>query len=453
MIIRGGTVVTPTSVGAFDLRITGGTISALDPPSETVAAGEPVVDAAGCFVLPGLVDPHVHVRLPADENFQPLTESLTDASVAAIHGGVTTFVTYVRASESMSAAEALRTQIDAAHHSYVDFGFNLHCRPADDLDLLVNTGREFGVAGFKTMLAYHEKNVTLREDRLLGLMEAVAAQGGVLLVHPDNPAVVELLERRERSAGLDHGSYLRSSPAVLEADGILRVTLLSRLAGTRVHFVHLSAADSLRAARWIRSGPDRDRISWETQPHYALLTNQQVLDRGQLAKIGPPLRDDDDRAAVREAIADGVVSVLSSDHAPRTTEMKLAGDILTAPHGGMCGVELLLPLAEQALGGVDERNVAALSALTATNAATVYGLHPRKGSIAVGADADVIIVPRDAATSAVSVDQLHQRSDYSLYEGLPVRLRPRTVIKAGRIVVDDGRLVGDPTGAHLRRPY
>jgi len=204
--------------------------------------------------------------------------------------------------------------------------------------------------------------------------------------------------------------------------------------------------------RWLRAGPDAGRLSWETQPHYALLTNQEVLDRGALAKVGPPLREERDRAAVLAAVREGLVAALSSDHAPRTTAMKLATpDILDAPHGGISGVETLLRLAAEIADGEDEDALMMrLAELSSGGAARTFGLLPRKGVIQEGADADLALV-RLGEPERIEPAGLHQASDYSLYEGLTTRLRLDAVVKGGRLAVRDGRILGGPGGVHLRR--
>jgi dihydroorotase-like cyclic amidohydrolase len=238
---------------------------------------------------------------------------------------------------------------------------------------------------------------------------------------------------------------------VLEALGMTRLAALSAITGTHVHFVHLSARESAETAAWMRSRPESRRVSWETQPHYALLTDDVVLERGALGKVGPPMRTETDRRAVVSAVNAGVVSILSSDHAPRTSAMKLeTTDILDAPHGGISGVETLLTLAAQIVEGDDDEKIARLAQVTSQAAAARFGLAPEKGAIAVGADADFVFAHFDHERQ-IRVGDLHQRSDYSLYEGVSVRLRVDTVIKGGEIVVADGEIVTAGKGRHLRK--
>jgi allantoinase len=451
-VIRGGRAITSHGPITTDIGIEDGRIAKIGDLS---GAGRTLVDAAGRYVVPGTVDAHVHIALDDDDNFQPLIETLVATSRSAVLGGTTTLMAYVRGGGSTTAEQALRRELVNATGSYADYGFHLQLRPTDDIAAAIAAGRSLGVMGYKIMLAYPEKGVMLSDERLFEALEELAREDDILLVHPDDGAVVAVLEQRERRTSRpdDNGAYLRSSPGVLEAAGMVRVAYLSRLTGTRVHFVHLSAKESVDAATWLRAGPDRDRLSWETQPHYALLTDQAVLDRGALAKIGPPLREEADRRAVLAAIRSGVVGALTSDHAPRTAEMKLAtADIFSAPHGGLSGAETLLRLAGEIAEGSDEDAfMVDLTRLTATTSARTFGLHPRKGSIELGADADLVVVDRDSSPAPVRVEDLHQTSDYSLYEGIPVRLRVHAVVKNGTLLARDGELLAEPGGVYLRR--
>lgn len=451
-VVRGGRVITPRGPVTADIGIENGRIARI---GELSGAGRTLVDARDRFVLPGAVDPHLHIALEDDDNFQPLIETLVQASRGAVLGGTTTVIAFVRGGGTATADVALRREIEKAVGAYADYGFHLQLRPADDIGAAIAAGRSHGVMGYKIMLAYPEKDVILREDRLLEALEELAREDDILLVHPDDGGVVAVLERRERAAArpADYGAYLRSSPGVLEAAGMVRMAFLSRLTGTRVHFVHVSARESVDVAAWLRTGPDRHRLSWETQPHYALLTNQAVLDRGALAKIGPPLREEADRLAVLSAIRSGIVGILSSDHAPRTTAMKLAAsDIFDAPHGGTSGAEKLLALAGEIASGTDDDAVMTeLARLTSTASARLFGLYPRKGAIEVGADADLAVIDRAPSPTALRIEDLHQASDYSLYEGMPVHVRVHAVVKDGTLLVREGEVLAEPRGRHLRR--
>jgi dihydropyrimidinase len=214
----------------------------------------------------------------------------------------------------------------------------------------------------------------------------------------------------------------------------------------------MSAQPTVLAADYIRERVWR-QVRWETQPHYWLLTDDLLEERGALAKVGPPLRSADDRDAVLRAVINGPISHLSSDHAPRTRHMKLSQPgILEAPFGGTSGTELLFPLAYHNLANSSRVSMSRLVELTSTNAAKAYGLYPRKGTLRPGADADVIVMPRDYEPRPVSSDNLHGLSDYTLYAGVETAPPPRTVIRHGRVAIHDGEMLSNPPAEYLGRP-
>ncbi len=451
MRITSGTVVAEGGTFRGDVLIEDGRITAL---GESLSSPGPTIDATDCWVLPGAVDPHVHVAVGDDPNMEPVVEGLPEASAAAVMGGTTTICTYVRGFADRSLAQVISDEIargeDAAR---TDFAFNALFHPGQDLEGDVRAAARLGVMTFKAMMAYHVRGLMLDDAELLRLMRAVADVDGLVLVHPENGVATAYLEEVERRGGeVAPESYLRSSPGVLEAEGMYRATMLSRLVEARLLFVHLSARESAELVAWLLAGPDAARIAVETQPHYLALTDDVVRRRDAVGKIGPPLKEEDDVAAVWEALLAGRISHVSSDHSPRTLAMKLGGpDIFHAPYGGISGTEVLRPLL-WGLGFETGRiGVEQLTRLTATNAARRYGLYPHKGAIRVGGDGDVVVIPRDAEPREIRPDVLHGRSDYTLYEGLSSRGFPRDVVRAGRHVVADGVYVDHAPGRYLGR--
>jgi dihydropyrimidinase len=451
LVVRSGSVVTPDGVIEGDVAIRGGRIAAL---GRVQGDGTEEVDASECYVVPGGIDPHLHVATPTDPGMDPLIEHIDVASASALLGGTTSICVYVRAEGGASVADAIDAEIESGEKTAAtDFAINAQCRPTDDPYEVVRAGLQRGVTTFKAMLAYKKKGLMLDDRTLFELMTAVAAADAQLLVHPENGVITELLEERERAAGaVEPGSYLRSAPGLLEAEGMTRVAYLSLLAGCRVLFVHLTSKEAVHAADWIRSWPEASRFAWETQPHYLNVTNTEVLERGALAKVGPPLRDVDDVESVREALTRGVISHLSSDHAPRDTKLKLsAADILAAPYGGTTGTQLLVPLTYSLRLPDGPLPIERVVEVTSTNAARLYGLYPRKGAILVGSDADLAIIPRERSSQPVRPEDLHGPSDYTLFRRVEVDDFPRHVVRAGRLAVTNGVLADVAPARYLHR--
>jgi dihydropyrimidinase len=450
LIVRNGSVVTPDGVIDGDVAIRDGQIGAVGP----VDGGGRELDATECYVVPGGIDPHLHVATPTDPGIDPLIEHIDVASSSALLGGTTSICVYVRGETTQSLAAAIDAEIESGEKTAAtDFAINAICRPTDDPYEVVHAGLARGVTTFKAMLAYKRKGLMLDDRTLFELMTAVAAAGAQLLVHPENGVITELLEEREYAAHtLSPASYLRSAPGLLEAEGMTRVAYLSVLAGCDVLFVHLTSKEAVRAADWIRTWPEAARFAWETQPHYLNVTNSEVLERGALGKVGPPLRDADDVEAVRAALTAGVISHLSSDHAPRNRSLKLAApDILAAPYGGTTGTQLLMPLAYSLRLPGGPLPIERVVELTSTNAARLYGLYPRKGAIRVGSDADLAVIPLTRKSRPIDPDTLHGPSDYTLFRQVEVDDFPRHVVRAGRIAVANGVLADVAPARYLHR--
>jgi dihydropyrimidinase len=404
-------------------------------------------------VLPGVIDPHVHVRQEGHSLNEPMLDDLEAASRVALLGGVTTMFAYVQRTPANTALEMVERQIALGQRAaYVDFGLNVLCLPGDDLETLVDVGaRKLGVHTFKAMLSYNRRGLMLEDDAFFRVLAAAAAVDAVVLVHAENGRVIDHLEAQARTRGsVGREAHLACAPGELEAEGMFKAAMYSHLTGCRVLFVHLSSRIARDTLAWLKSGPYGTRLAVETQPHYALLTNEAVLIRGPLGKVGPPLREAADRDAIVQAVASGLVSHLSSDHAPRSTAVKLAKDnILDAPYGGTSGTEVLLALAHK-LGPEDGHfGIEALARLTATNTARAYGAYPRKGTIRPGSDGDLVVVPVDGPARPLTPKSLHGPSDYSLYEGLTSRGFPRYVIRGGVLAVVDGEVKARVPGRYL----
>jgi len=453
LVVRNGIVVMESAAIEADVLIEGGSIVAIG----SGLSGIEVLDASGSYVLPGVVDPHVHTSLLGHSPMQPLGEDFAQTTFAGLMGGVTTTGGYVQRTPEHSLPDILRRQAAwSLKYAATDFFFNALVLPGDNISEVVRIGVELGVSTFKTFMSYEKRGLQLDDAGLFELLRATARHGVMAIVHPENGKVANLLEEEERASGaIDHGAFLRTAPGILEAEGMYRAGSLARMVGATILFAHLSSKEGATALRHLRSLPGGERIFCETQPHYLCLTNREVLERGPLAKVGPPLREDDDVAAVWSAVLDGEVGHLASDHTARSTAMKMDGDpnILDAAYGGFSGTELLLPLAFRF--GIEEGrfDVVKMSQLISTTAAKVYGLYPHKGAIREGADADLAIVRVDGPSIDITPERLHGMSDYTVFRGMSSRGFPSHVVRRGTIVVADNELVANVPPRYLSGTY
>jgi dihydropyrimidinase len=452
LAITNGTVVTDGAVFQADVWIQDGRIAGYGHGSAGAARA---IDASNCFVLPGVVDPHVHVHVEGDPNLAPVIESLTTASATALIGGTTTVASYIRGVPGRTLEGCIQEEISRGREEgSTDFALNLLCPPDEDAVNATTVGHRHGIKTYKVMLAYRTRGLMRDDAQVMELMQAVASIDGVLLCHPENGLVTEFLERgwRARSA-IPAESYLTTSPGALEAEGAVRAATMARITDCPLILVHMSARETVAAAHYIKKHVNPS-VTWETQPHYLMLTDDSVRARGALAKVGPPLRQADDVDAIRGAVQTGVLSHISSDHAPRDTALKLRPGlhILDAPHGGTSGTELLLPLMLENMWRSGLVSIERLVELVSTNAAKAYRLFPRKGTIRPGADADVVIVPKEYEPREVAATALHGLSDYSLYEGARCAPPPQYVIRRGHVAVDDGHVADNPGAQYLGVP-
>ena len=449
-VIKGGSVVTEERVFDADVQIDGGTISAIGPNLD----GEVIVDATGSWVLPGAIDPHVHISLEGHSTTAPLLDDLVGATSAGLYGGVTTVGAYVQRTPIKDIVGVMKGLIAFGEQSAAaDFFINALLLPGDDLESAIRGGAELGVMSFKSLLAYNKAGLMFDDEDLMRILHLVAEVGAVALIHAENGGAADYLDEVERSRGVSNASFLRTQPGLLEAEGMVRSAILAEIAKARVLFVHLSSKEGAETLRRLRSGPSGRFVACETQPHYLALTNKEVLDRGPLGKVGPPLKEADDVSAVWDAVISGDVTHISSDHSPKSMAVKLSADnILDATYGGIPGVEPMLPLVYE-LGFKNGRiRIEDVVRLTSSAAAREYGIYPRKGVIQEGSDADVVVIPKNASSRELTPANLHGPSDYSIYESLSSTGFPSNVVRRGTVVLRDGKLTGEnPNGSYLRR--
>ncbi|MGH8871187.1 MAG: dihydroorotase [Acidimicrobiia bacterium] len=447
-VVRNGRIVTPSGVVEGDLSFRDDRIESIG----TALPGDTVLDAAGAWVLPGGIDPHLHISLGGHAITEPLLHDLHKAARSAVRGGVTTIGVYAQRTPDAGAVEAARAEIAREGDGVAaDYFLNILLLPGDEIET-VDAGFELGVTSYKAMLAYARRGLMLDDSALCELMGRVAQGGGVTLVHAENGGAIDYLDAVERRRGVTNESHLRSQPALLEAEGMNRSAILAELTGCRLHFVHCSSAPGAMALKRLKEEGHGRQITCETQIHYLTLTNQLVLERGPLGKVGPPLRERFHAEVLWEALADGRIDHLSSDHSPKSLEVKLAADnILDATFGGIAGTGVMLPLAFSEGFKKDRLGIERLVEVTSTRAAQIYGLYPRKGILAAGSDADMVIVPDDGDEIGLTSDVLEPEAGYSMFDSLTTTGMPSHVFLRGRLVVEDGALVGPEDGRYLHR--
>ncbi|PZU89730.1 MAG: dihydroorotase [Chelatococcus sp.] len=440
-IVFPGEGVRPGSVAVQD-----GRIAAILAPGVAAQARE-VVDCGGQWIMPGVIDPHTHIGFGDKEN-----DFRTESRSAAL-GGVTTLITFHRSNDLRQSTGPWIAAGEA--DSLIDFTLHFGLTSQLHVDTLKEVAASYGVPSIKMYLMYKgaagaAKGFTEIDDGLLyrTLREAAGIPGAVVGAHCENVEVIPAFRPALKAAGRqDLAAWDEQSPGFLEAENVFRVGYFGEQAGARVNIVHLSSQEGMEIARWLKARRPAE-FNVETCAHYLALTRD--LD-GIAGKVNPPLRGQADVEALWQGIRDGVVTTVGSDHVPRKVATK--GEDLWSASAGFPGIATLLPVMIEE--GWHKRGIAieTLAAVLSANAADLYGL-TSKGRIAVGLDADLIVVDRETPRE-VRADELASYSDYTPYEGRVLRGWPVATYLRGRPIAAGGRLIPEadaaPSGRFVAR--
>ena len=445
LVIRGGKLVGGEGILEAALAIHNGQIVAVAEETVLPPARE-VIDAQGRYVLPGLIDPHVHLRDPGHTE----REDWTTGTMAAAAGGVTTVIDHPNSVPPVNTIPNLERKKDiAARKAVVDFALYGGAGPLG-LDAIPKLAQA-GVVAFKTFLYPYQDRLdefdgifSVDDGELLDIFARVAETGLPEVVHAENYQIVDASTERLRAMGRTAPEdYEPSRPVIAELEAVSRCLLFARETGVRLYIPHVSSG---KAMALIREAKDRGQTVYgETCPQYLFATREALDQVGPYGKIAPPLRSVEEQERLWELVTDGTVDTLGTDHAPHTLEAKERGwqDIFEAP-AGMPGLETMLPLL---LTAVNEGRLSLprVVQLTAENVARIFGLYPRKGSLQPGSDADVVLVDLEAE-GVLDPEGMYTRQKRTarLFAGRRVRGRPMMTLVRGRVVMRDGQVIGEP---------
>jgi dihydropyrimidinase len=452
LLIKNGDIVTADSRARGDIYVEGETIAAVGPSLEA-PPGTEVIDATGRLVFPGFIDPHVHVYLPFMATFAKDTHET--ASIAALVGGTTTYIEMCCPSRKDDALEGYRLWTSkAAAGSACDYTF--HMAVSKFTDVTEGQLREIvadGITSFKVFLAY--KNFFGIDDGELYQTLMLARRLGVIVTaHCENAELVSRLQQRLVAEGKTGPEWHEPSrPESVEAEGTQRFVTFLENTGAAGYIVHLSCEPALRAAMAAKTRGVTVSVE-SVVPH--LVLDKTHAERpgveGMKHVMSPPLRHERNQAALWRALADGSIDTVATDHCPFDTSQKLLGQhsFVDIPNG-IGGIEdrvNLLYTYGVSRGSLDlHRFVDAAS----TRAAKLFGLYPRKGTIAAGSDADLVVYD-PSYRGTISAATQHVNNDYNGFEGMAIDGRPSVVTVRGRVQVRNGQFVGDRRlGRLLRR--
>lgn len=452
LLIKGGEIITAESRRKADIYIEGETITRIE---ENIPAspGTEVIDATGKLVFPGFIDPHVHIHLPFMATFAKDTH--TTASVAALVGGTTTFIEMCCPSRNEDAIEGYRTWKQRAEgNSACDYAFHMAVTRYDaTTEAQLREIVRDGTTSFKVFLAY--KNFFgITDEELYPTLKLAAELGVITAAHCENAELVSKLQQSLITAGKTGPEWHEPSrPESVEAEGTTRFAAFLEATGSVGYVVHLSCVPALRAAVEARLRGVSIHVE-SVLPHFLL--DKSFAERkgveGMKHVMSPPLRDKRNQAALWAALNTGLIDAVGTDHCPFDLNQKLLGkDDFTQIPNGIPGIEERVNLIYTygvKRGTLDlHRFVDALS----TRAARLFGLYPRKGTIAVGSDADLVVYDTNYR-GTISVKNQHTNNDYNGFEGFAIEGRPAVVTVRGKVQVRDGVFTGTPgIGKFLRR--
>lgn len=444
-VIRDGQVVTPDAVIPADLAMRAGEIAAIGPD---LGEGAREVDASGQYILPGGVDPHCHIEQLSGMGVMN-ADTFDTATRSAALGGTTTVISFAAQQKGEALAKTVADYaVLAERGAHIDYAFHLSLSdvkvPDFDADLAALIK-----GGHRSIKVFTTYNIALDDRAILQVLARARAHGALVCVHAENDGLIAWTRDALLEAGhTDPVYHAMSHPRLAEVEAVERLCRFAEYFATPVMLFHISTAEALDV---IRRAQARDVPVWaETCPHYLLMT-AEVLDRpgqdGAKWMCSPPQRNPSDQVALWQGVAEGVLSIVSSDHAPYRFDV--SGKLSAGPAArfdqianGLPGLETRLPMMFDAMITKGKADLCAFADRTATAAAGIYGL-TRKGRLVPGLDADVVLWDPQAVRT-YGADDLHDNVGYNPWQGHRIRGLPTDVWSRGERIVTDGTLTSEP---------
>jgi dihydropyrimidinase len=446
LLVKNGNVVLEHGVELADIKIEDGKFSAIGPDM-LAGSHDQVIDASGKFVLPGLIDAHVHYKMGIGNVFT--IDNFETGSRAALFGGVTTIVDYAEPTPGVTMDEALILRKAEAHGaSFVDYTF--HVVASSDVEVTKAELVKLKAAGINSLKLFTIYDMKIPYEEMEKIIALCGELDMVVTVHAEDEPIVADKIAELKAEGKVHPRYHGvSRPARAEIFAVERIVEMARKYDTHVHIVHVSAGET--AERIKAAQKDGVRISGETCPHYLLLTDE-VYERedAQLFIMQPPLRSEEDREVLWKNVEEGTFSMFTTDHCAYCEAQKYNADTFFETNGGLPGTETLFPSLNTAGVGGGHINFETLVKMLSVNPAKTFGLYPKKGVIQVGSDADLVIFDPEKEVT-ISRDTIHTAAQYSTFEGMELKGYPVATMLRGHLMCQDGKFIqGQPIGEFVK---
>lgn len=439
LIIKNGLIVTPQATYRATVAAREGKIVFIGSNDLLAEKAKHTIDADGLYVLPGVIDAHVHLREPG----YTYKEDYASGTMAAAAGGVTMVMDMPNCKPPVSSREALELKKSlAAPKAYVDYGI-YGLLGQDNLDDLLDLV-EGGVIGFKCYMGKTVGEIPPPDDGvMLEAFQIIAPTGLRVAVHAENDAIMDHLIKKFKQQGrTDPLAHVDSRPPVCAMEAVQRAVLFSKVTGCKLHICHEGSKDVLPIIRQAKA--EGVQVTVETGPHYLLLTAEDMHRLGNILRMNPPVRYAGNREYLWEALKDGTIDMIATDHSPHLPEEKNKTGSVWEAISGFPGVETAVPLM---LTCVNEGRMTLNEYVkwSSENPAKVWGLFPEKGCIQVGSEASFTIVDM-SRTGVIEAEKLHSKSKVTPFDGFQVKGMPVYTIVRGDIVMEHGEIVGPPRG-------
>ena len=449
-IIKGGTIVTADLTYVADVRIEGGVITGIGPD----LTGDEVLDASGCYVMPGGIDPHTHLEMPFMGTYA--AETFESGTRAALSGGTTMVVDFALPSPGQGLLDAIRMWDNKSTMAACDYSFHMAItwwgeQVFDEMKEVVDRG----VTSFKHFMAY-KGALMVNDDEMFASFRRCAELGALPLVHAENGDIVADLQAKllaEGNTGPEAHAYSR--PPAVEGEATNRAIMIADMAGVPLYVVHTSCEEAHEAIR--RAKQKGMRVWGEPLIQHLVLDESEYQnpdwDHAARRVMSPPFRSKLHQDGLWAGLQAGTLSVVATDHCAFTTEQKRMGlgDFTQIPNG-TGGLEDRLPVLWTTGVATGRLTMNEFVAVTSTNIAKILNMYPKKGAVLVGADADLVVLdPEKGKTISATTQQ--SIIDYNVFEGMEVKGLPRFVLSRGKVAVMDGEMKAEAGhGEFVARP-
>jgi len=439
LLVKSGTVVSPDASIVADVAIEGERIAAVTAPG-LFSEARRVIDAGGKYVIPGGIDPHVHFNMPWGP---AMMQGWDRGTTAAACGGTTTIIDFAWVQGGTSALATIEKRLSEPQGKAA-IDYSLHaCLMGPISPATIGEIKQFVREGISSIKIYMTYDWAVDDGGLYATMQAAEQSGGVVEVHAENHYVCEWMKNEYIRRGRNDGRLVAETrPAWVEEEAICRATFLSERTGCPLYIVHMSSQRGVQAVYEARNRylP----VFGETCPQYLFFTNEDVTQRDDgLRYVNfPPLKGKEDREGLWKGIVKGTMSTIGTDDATYPSEgREKIGRTLDSLQAGFSGVEVRIPLLYSEGVAKGKFSINRLVEITSANAAKIFGLYPRKGVVAVGSDADIVVIDPNFKRT-IRLENLHGWQDYTVYEGWDLQGFPVVTISRGNVVSENGQYVG-----------